>query len=147
RPSIDSIQEARAITLLPSAEYGRNMGGLYSVITKSGTNEFHGSAYEYFRNNHLDARNAFSATASPFFLQNQFGASLGGPIRKDKLFFFANFERLINPFAGNANLSVPSPAFRQGDFRGGQSIYDPASTRPDLTNPGQFVRDAFPGNQ
>src|SRR5215470_1232461 len=83
-----------------SAEYGRNSGGVVNIVTKSGTNELHGSAFEYFRNSSLDARNYFNGvdpnTGLPekqtLFINNQFGGSLGGPIVKDKTFFFGAYE-------------------------------------------------------
>jgi hypothetical protein len=84
RPSVDSIQEFRVITNSPSAEYGRNMGGVLTVVTKSGSNQFHGSLFEFHRNNQLNARNAFSSQPSPFFVRNQYGASLGGPAIKNR---------------------------------------------------------------
>ena len=76
------------------AEYGRNSGAIVNIVTKSGTNQIHGSLFEYFRNNHLDARNYFNTADQPqdLFLNNQFGGSIGGPIRKDRTFFFASYE-------------------------------------------------------
>lgn len=147
RPSVESIQEFRVITNSPSAEYGRNMGGVLTVVTKSGGNEFHGSLFEFHRNNQLNARNAFSSQASPFFVRNQFGASLGGPIKRNRAFFFGNFEKLLQRESAVANLNVPTGALRLGNFAGVRSVFDPATTRPNPGVPGQFLRDPFPGNQ
>jgi len=77
-----------------SAEYGQALGGVVNLVTKSGSNEFHGSAFEYFRNQKLDTRNYFNTGTKPPFRLNQFGGSIGGPIRRNKLFFFANYEGL-----------------------------------------------------
>ena len=93
QPSPDSIEEFRVITNSFDAEYGRNSGSVVNVVTKSGTNNFHGSAYEFFRNTVLDARPFMvTPTTKPDFQQNQFGGTLGGPIKKDKTFFFASYE-------------------------------------------------------
>ena len=97
---VETTAEFRIVTNSYSADYGRAMGGVISIVTKSGTNAFHGSAFEFFRNSAMDARqffdvgNAPAATPPPPFNQNQFGGSVGGPVRKDRLFFFAAFERL-----------------------------------------------------
>src|SRR5207249_9867574 len=88
-PSIDSIQEFEVQTNTFSAEYGRNSGSVVNLVTKSGTNALHGSAYEFFRNDVLDARNFFSIADSPLRL-NQFGGTLGGPVLRNKTFFFLN---------------------------------------------------------
>jgi hypothetical protein len=93
QPSPDTIEEFRVITNSFDAEYGRNSGSVVNVVTKSGTNDFHGSAFEFFRNTVLDARPfMFTPTNKPDFQQNQFGGTLGGPIKKDKTFFFASYE-------------------------------------------------------
>lgn len=94
KPAIESIQEMRITTSNYSADLGRTGGGAINMITKSGTNLFHGSAFEFFRNQAMDARNYFARTGvKPTFGQNQFGGSLGGPIRKDKTFFFWTMKR------------------------------------------------------
>jgi hypothetical protein len=93
QPSPDSIEEFRVITNSFDAEYGRNSGSVVNVVTKSGTNQFHGSAFEFFRNTVLDARPfTFTPSNKPDFQQNQFGGTFGGPIKKDKTFFFASYE-------------------------------------------------------
>ncbi len=144
RPSLEGIQEVRVLSSSPSAEYGRNLGAVVSILTKSGTNEYHGSLFEYHRNQHLNARNAFSAVASPFYVQNQFGGSLGGAIRKNKLFFFGTYEGARVWSSNAANVTVPATALRSGDFRNAAPIFDPVSTRPSGNG---YVRSPFPGNQ
>ena len=114
-PSIDAIQEFKVLTYNYSAEYGTRAGPTVLVTTKSGSNAFHGSLFEFFRNTALDARSFFAASTEKFNL-NQFGGSLGGPIRKDKTFFFADYQAKMQrhgiPFVG----LVPSQAMRSGDF-------------------------------
>jgi hypothetical protein len=104
RSSVDNIQEIRVLSSQYSAEYGRAVGEIVNAITKSGSNELHGEAFEFFRNDALDAKNYFfNGTATPLRL-NQFGGNLGGPILKDKLFFFVNYEgvrqHITNPVTG-----------------------------------------------
>ena len=94
RPSVEAVQEFKIQTNLFAADQGRNAGATINVLTKSGSNEWHGSLYNFLRNDNLDAKNYFvpSTTAKPPFQQNQFGASLGGKIDPDKLFFFGNYD-------------------------------------------------------
>ena len=109
RPSIDAIQEFRVETNLYTAEVGRTAAGVINILTKSGTNQFHGSAYEFLRNDALDARDFFATTgAKPEFRQNQFGGSIGGPIKKDKSFFFADVENLRSVRGGTSTTTVPT---------------------------------------
>jgi hypothetical protein len=91
---VDAIAEFSVLTANYSAEYGRTSGGVINAITKSGANTFHGDAYEFIRNSALDARNFFDGASIPPFRRNQFGGSVGGPIQKDKTFFFADYEGL-----------------------------------------------------
>lgn len=154
RPSVDSIEEFRVISNSPSAEYGRNMGGVVTVLTKSGTNDYHGTGYWFHRNNQLNARNAFSSVDSPFFVRNQFGASLGGPVLipkfydgRNKLFFFGNFEKLRQRESGVSNLNVPEASLRAGVFPQSRLVFDPNSTRPNPGNPSQFTRTPFANNR
>ena len=117
-PSIDSIQEFQVQTNNFAAEYGRSSGSIVNLVTKSGTNQLHGSVYEFLRNNALDARNFFAdpAFAAPELRLNQFGATLGGPIQKDKTFFFGNYEG-FRQIAGITNLTnVPTDAEKMGIF-------------------------------
>jgi carboxypeptidase family protein/TonB-dependent receptor-like protein len=108
---VDAIQEFNLQSQFP-AEYGRNSGGAVNIITKSGTNQFHGSAFEYFRNSALDARNFFNPDGDPktLFINNQFGGSIGGPIVHDKTFFFGAYEGQRERVGSNFNLSVPTQA-------------------------------------
>src|SRR2546421_8392850 len=116
QPSPDSIQEFRVLTNTFDAEYGRNSGAIVNVVTKSGTNSLHGSAYEFFRNKVLNARGFFD-TEKPDFKQNQFGATLGGPIYKDRTFYFGSYEgrRVIRGIPSDS-VAVPTAAQRIGDF-------------------------------
>jgi len=119
QPSPDSIQEFRVITNTFDAEYGRNSGAVVNVVTKGGTNQFHGDVYEYFRNKVLNSRGYFD-TIKPDLKQNQFGATFGGPIKKDRSFFFASYEgrRIIQGISSDT-VTVPTDAERLGDFSAG----------------------------
>ena len=118
QPSPDSVEEFRVITNTFDAEYGRNSGSVVNVITKSGTNGFHGDLFEYFRNTVLDAQGYFNSTR-PQWNQNQFGGTLGGPIKKDSSFFFLSYEaRRIREGTPGPVLNVPTMAQRGGDFSG-----------------------------
>lgn len=111
---VDAIQEFRVSTSSTSAEFGRNSGGVVSAVTKSGTNNLHGTAFEFLRNNALDARNFFDKGSPPHFQRNQFGGTLGGPIRKDKTFIFGSYEGL-RQLLGLSNVdSVPNVNGHQG---------------------------------
>ena len=107
---VDAIQEFSVLTSNYSAEYGRTSGGVISAVTRSGTNAFHGNAYEFFRNSALDARNFFDGAVIPPFRRNQFGASEGGPLQKDRTFFFGDYEGLRQALAVSNFDTVPSPA-------------------------------------
>jgi hypothetical protein len=115
-PNLDSISEFRVLTANFDAEHGNYSGGLVTVVTKSGTNEFHGSAFDYVRNTDLDARSFFDGPRLAF-QQNQFGGTIGGPIRRNKVFFFADYQGTRNNIGqGTGQVPVPSPAQRNGDF-------------------------------
>jgi len=106
-PSQEAVQEFRVINSDYSAQFGRAVGGIVNIITKSGSNRLHGSAYEYFRNDAMDAKNALAAGFNKL-RQNQFGGTLGGPIQKDKTFFFGNYEgqrHVESPFYNSAVLT------------------------------------------
>src|SRR5438552_3558465 len=130
-PSIDAIQEFKVLTYNYSAEYGTRAGPTVLVTTKSGTNGFHGSLFEFFRNTSLDARSFFASSREKFNL-NQFGGALGGPIKKDKTFFFIDYQgrrqRRGVPFVG----LIPTEAMKNGDYS--LDAYGIARTQP-LTNP------------
>src|SRR5262245_24811662 len=104
---IDMIREFRVVTNAFPADYGRAMGGVVSVVTKSGTNELHGSGFEFFRNSALDARNFFDVEKPPFE-RHQFGLTSGGPIRANRTFFFAGVERLVENLGLTQVTEVPS---------------------------------------
>jgi hypothetical protein len=168
-PSVEAITEFTVDTNGFKAEYGQAGGGVMTFVSKSGTNEIHGSIYDFLRNDALDARGFFAQTRS-VYKQNDFGASLGGPVYipklyhgKNRTFFFFAFEGFRNRVGGNDTiLSVPTPEMYNGDFSkwvdaNGQliQIYNPATTRPnpnfDSTQPvspsnPQIIRDPFPGN-
>jgi hypothetical protein len=91
-PGVDAVEEFKVQSGALSAEYGFSAGGVINMVTKSGTNQYHGSIYEFLRNDRVDARNTFAATKPPF-RYNQFGISGGGRVIKDKTFFFGNWER------------------------------------------------------
>jgi hypothetical protein len=144
----ETIQEVQVNTSSFSAQYG--MGGvMFNQISKSGTNSWHGSGYEYFSQNFLNANSYFNdqapkletnplnptgpqipnpASQVPYLRYDQFGASVGGPIIKNKLFFFFDIDRIVNNSASNGFVTVPTAAMLQGDFTGMQPIYDPLTT-------------------
>jgi hypothetical protein len=123
---VDAIQEFSVLTSNYSAEYGKTSGGVVNAITRSGTNSFHGSAYEFFRNSKLDAANFFEAGQRSPFKRNQFGGGIGGPIIKSRTFFFADYEG-IRQSKGIANLDfVPSPDAHHGILSTGNVTVDPA---------------------
>jgi Carboxypeptidase regulatory-like domain/TonB-dependent Receptor Plug Domain len=109
----DAVEEFSVSTSNQSAEYGRTAGGVINAITRSGTNRIHGNAYWFLRDEGLDARNAFDTSLPPFH-RNQFGASVGGPIQKDKTFFFFDYEGLRQTLGATSVDNVPSPAARNG---------------------------------
>ncbi|MFZ0272720.1 MAG: TonB-dependent receptor [Acidobacteriaceae bacterium] len=129
-PVLDSIAELNVVTGNDAPEYGTASGGQIAVVTKSGSNEWHGSTFEFLRNTNLDARNYFSGERAGFH-QNQFGATLGGPIRKDKLFFFADYQGTrVAEGIDTGLISVPTAAERTGDFSGMTSALTGAVSGP-----------------
>ena len=144
-PVIDAIQEFKVQTSTFSAEFGQSAGAVVNATIKSGTDQFHGSLFEYLRNSFFDADPYFqpAQTANPQFIQNQFGATLGGPIIKQHTFFFFAWQSSRTTDAAPQLAAVPTLAQRAGQFS--TSIYDPATTvaNPDGTG---YVRTPFPGN-
>jgi hypothetical protein len=142
RVPVDAVSEFRIFTLNAPAEYGETSGATTSVVTKSGTNHLHGDAYEFLRNNAMDSRNYFASQTEPLH-RNQYGATLGGPIRKDKEFLFLYYEGQRD-FAGTTQAAiVPTAAERAGDFSG---LTDPATGQATpLIN--EFTGQPFPGNR
>jgi outer membrane receptor protein involved in Fe transport len=110
--SVESIEEMRVLTSNYSAEYGRAAGAVISAVTKSGVNAFHGSGYAFFRNDRFDARNFFDGPEKPAFDMKQFGGSLSGPFRRDRVFFFTSYEGSRKDLGATASGTVPSAAFR-----------------------------------
>jgi len=150
-PSVESIQEFKVLTNNYSAEYGSRGGGTVLVSTKGGSNTFHGSIFEFLRNDKFDARNFFEATKGKFN-QNQFGGSVGGPIVHGKTFFFTDYSGFKILQAQPFLTTVPTLKMRQGDFSESfpgspaRTVFDPATTRVDPTT-GQLVRSPFENNQ
>src|SRR5262249_31260567 len=115
QPSPDAVQEFKVQTESFSAVFGKNAGSTINLVTKSGTNEIHGSAFEFLRNDKLDARNFFAAE-KPSFRRNQYGGYIGGPIKKNKTFFFGGYEALKTRKGLTYTTQVPTPAMLTGDF-------------------------------
>ncbi len=144
-PSLDAIREFRVVENSYSAAQGIASGAQVEIVTRTGTNQFSGSAYEYFRNSALDARNFFDDPALPIppYRQNQFGSSFGGPMRRDRTFFFANYEGLrIRQSITNATL-LPTLAERSGDLNGTNPVT--GQPFPAIINPA--TGQPFQGNQ
>lgn len=137
-PNVDSIQEFKVQSGVFSAQYGFTLGGVVNLVSRTGTNQFHGSIYEFLRNDIFNARNYFASTGTvskPVLRYNQFGGTIGGPIVHERAFFFGNFETYRFIQASPQFLSVPTAAFRAGDFsllqdNNGKSIplYNPYTT-------------------
>jgi len=123
---VDAIQEFSVLTTNYSAEYGRTSGGVVNSVTRSGTNSLHGSAYEFARNAVFDARNYFDGATKPPFSRNQFGGTVGGPIRQNKSFFFGNYEGLRQALTVTQISSVPSDNARLGILSTGNITVDPS---------------------
>jgi len=142
RTPVDAVSEFRILTLNAPAEYGETSGATTSVVTKSGTNSFHGDVYDFLRNNAMDSRNFFAAEVEPLH-RNQYGVTLGGPIRKDKDFFFVYYEGQRDSEGKTQAAIVPTAAERNGNFSG---LTDPATGKTiPLIN--EFTGQPFPGNQ
>ncbi len=144
-PSIDSVQEFKVVTNNNSAEYGFRMGGTVIVQTKSGTNGFHGTAYEFLRNEKLDAVNFFAVgQPRPAYKQNQFGANMGGRIIRDRTFFFVSYEGTRIRSGESSISTVPTLNYRNGNFATARPIYDPLTTSGTGST---ATRQLFPNNQ
>ena len=139
RPSVDAIQEFKILTGVFPAEYGRNSGSQVVVTTKAGGNAFHGTVFEFLRNQVTDAKNYFTPANAPIpaFKQNQFGGTVGGPIVHNKTFFFASYEGTRSTQQVTALTSVPLPGMLSGDFSGISQV---------ITNP-LGANAPFPGNR
>ena len=141
-PSIDAIEEFNIEKTSYAPEFGGKSGAVINVVSRSGSNNLHGSLFEFVRNNVFDAKNFFDSAAAPIppFRQNQFGGSLGGPVRRNKTFFFLSYEGQRVRKSLTQTFSVPTAAMRSGDFSGLPAIYDPGSAAS-----GQ--RQPFPNNR
>src|SRR3954465_10726370 len=133
RPPADAIQEFKILTHSYAAEYGRNAGSVVNVVSRSGSNDWHGAAWEFNRNDSLQATNFF-ATAKPALKQNQYGGSFGGPLQRNRAFFFGYYEGFNNRQGTTDTRVGLTQAQRAGDFSGGAVIRDPQTGAP------------FPGN-
>jgi len=143
-PSVEALQEVKISTNQFSAQFGQDIGALVQMESKSGSNAFHGGVYGYFRNEDLDAMNAFSQTR-PIDRQQMYGGTFGGPIKKNKLFFFGSFEGQTAISPAGVVLTVPTAAEKQGDFSAlSTPIYNPATSTVGAN--GQITRQPFPGN-
>ena len=144
-PSQDSVQDYKFTTNSYDAEYGQIGGGVLQVTTKSGTNEIHGSAFEYYRSSDFFAAEHFSQPdGPPHNVWNQFGGSVGGPIKSDKLFYFGDYQGMRNNLGTSSLYTAPIDAFKRGDFSAVAAtnpIFDPTTGNPDGTG-----RTQFPGN-
>ncbi len=147
QPSVDALQEFKVETNNFSAQYGYSAGAVVNATIKSGTNQFHGDAFEFLRNDVFDARDYFASPAlkKPPLRQNQFGGTLGGPIIRNKLFFFGSWEQTRTSNGTTQVLTVPTQAMKAGNFAGSAPIYNPSTTAPNPNGSG-YVRTPFAGN-
>jgi hypothetical protein len=135
QPSVDAIQEFKIATNSYSAEYGSAGAGQVNIISRSGSNTFHGTAYDYLRNRDLDARNYFDGSAKPQYIRNQFGGALGGPVVKDSTFFFLNYEGLREAQGQTQLGTVPTDAVRGGNLSSlGGTVSNPFTGVPYQNN-------------
>ena len=143
QPSLDAIAEFKILSSTYGAEYGHAGGAQVNIVTKSGGNQFRGSGFGFVRSERFDARNYFTPEnqEKPEFSLNQIGGSIGGPVIKNRTFFFSNYERRRQDKALLKATSVPSDLMRQGNFTGRNVIYDPATL-----DPATGVRQPFPSN-
>jgi hypothetical protein len=151
QPSIEAIQEFKIQTNITNAEYGNAAGANVSIVTKSGSNEFHATLFEFLRNDVLDARDP-NATARPKFRQNQYGAVVTGPVIKNKTFFMFDYEAFRFRRGATALGNVPTAAQLGGDLskdwmgNPAPQIFDPLTTRPDPNDATKLIRNPFVGN-
>jgi hypothetical protein len=139
-PSIDSIAEFKLLTGIFPAEYGHSSGSQVIVITKAGTNQYHGTAFEFVRNQIFDAKNYFAGASQPAYKRNQFGGTVGGPIRKNKTFFFYSYEGLRLRQQIDSLATVPTTAMLTGDFSSLLTLSKAIKIKDPLTG------TPFPGN-
>ncbi len=149
-PTQEAIQEFRVMSNDVSPEFGRFAGGIINMSTKSGTNSIHGTVYEFLRNQDLNANLFFNnkaGLARPVYQQNQYGVTVGGPVKKDRTFYFLSWEQMDLRQATTTSTTVPTVAMRTGDFsaKGIPLIYDPLTTI--LNSSGVYQRTPFQGNK
>ncbi len=160
-PPPDALQEFNVQAHITDAEFAISSGANINIVSRSGTNQFHGDVWEFFRNDALDARNFFDATKPPY-RQNQYGVAFGGPIIKNNTWFEAYWEGFRSVQSLNQFATVPTQAMRNGDFSGilgsqigtdslgrplfTNEIFDATSSRPDPKNPANIIRNPYPGN-
>ncbi len=146
RPPLDAISEFTVQTSNYSAEFGASAGGVVNVVTKNGTNQIHGTAYDYFRNSALDAADYFAVNGhKPLLVQNQYGGSLGGPLVKDHAWLFGAYEGLHERSENAALSTVPTVEGRNGNF-GSAAIYNPSSLSANGTRT-RFMGNTIPASQ
>src|SRR6185312_1232115 len=146
----EAIETVNITTSAADAEQGMAGSSAITVITKSGTNQIHGSAFEFHDDQHLKARNFFQApgTATPLSINNDFGGTIGGPIKKDKLFYFLSFDGTRQRQASPAFYTVPTSAFQSGNFGAVSTvIYDPMTGNPDGTGRTPFAGNVIPSDR
>jgi Carboxypeptidase regulatory-like domain len=147
-PPLEAIQTVDVSTSNYDAELGRASGAVTNVILKSGTNSYHGAAYEFVRNSYFNARNFFDPSVG-HLAYNYFGGNIGGPIKKNKLFFFADYLKIYDHEANTNQISIPSMALRSGDLSSATAtptaIYNPFSGNPNGTGRQQLVATSAPG--
>jgi hypothetical protein len=147
-PPAEIIQEVNVSTSNFNAEFGRAGGAVLNVVTRGGTNEFHGSLFHFHRNRELRARNFFNFVPQqkPAFVRNQFGAAIGGPIVRNKTFFFGSFQGVTERRATTQLQTVPVEEWRQGNFSGvpGLTIHDPLTGNPDGSGRAPFANNVIP---
>ena len=148
KPPVDAITEFRILTHNANAEFGNSLGSTTNIITRTGTNQIHGALWEFFRNDVFDATNHFAQTTEPL-KQNQFGVTLGGPIRKDKTFLFGYYEGFRNRQGETDASTVPSVKRRAGDFSGicTEGFEGGFCKNPDHQLFNVFLNAPYPGNQ
>jgi hypothetical protein len=142
-PSTDALEEFKVLSGGMSAEY--RLPSVVNAALKSGSNSFNGSLYEYVRNDKFQARNFFAQNV-PELRRNEFGGTFGGPIKRNRIFFFGDYEGSRTRQGSTQNSTVPTPAQVSGNFAGQRPIFDPLSTMVNPANPNQFLRTQFPGN-
>lgn len=151
RPSVDALQEFNIITSDAGPQYNRGGGAILVTSTRSGTNQIHGSAYEYLRNSAVDAKNYFvrAGDPNPAYKLNDFGGRVGGPIKRNKAFYFLNYEGYYERAAGTHVSTVPTMDERQGNFQGVAHIYDPLTTTQSGTSytRTEFQNDSIPSTR